>query len=151
VSVWARRVSRAAILLTSHISPLTSFASWSRKIRVQSSAIRAETEITAIQAKSHHCSNPWRTNTNGRFPNPQWTLAVSHGHGHRKQNDSVAVWRLAFGVWRLASGAHVGANVTSSQFSRHISSAVSPHRRLILQSTFCLRLRRTLPDTNCAS
>jgi hypothetical protein len=104
VSVWARRVSRAAILLTSHISPLTSFASWSRKIRVQSSAIRAETEITAIQAKSHHCSNPWRTNTNGRFPNPQWTLAVSHGHGHRKQNDSVAVWRLAFGVWRLASG-----------------------------------------------
>jgi hypothetical protein len=88
----------------SPLSPYRRLASWSPKIRVQSSAIRAETEIAAIQTKPHHCSNPWLTNTNGRFPNPQWTLAVSHGHGHRKQDDSVAlcVWRLAFGVWRFA-------------------------------------------------
>jgi hypothetical protein len=51
--------------------------------------IPVETEIAAIESKSHHPSNPWCTNTNGRLSNPQWNPFISDGHRR---------WEITFAV-----------------------------------------------------
>ena len=61
--------------------------------RVQFFAFPVETEIAAIESKSHCPSNPWCTNTNGRLSNPQWTPFISDGY--RRWEIMLAVSRFA--------------------------------------------------------
>ena len=67
--------------------------------RVQFFALPVETEIAAIESKSHHPSNPWCTNTNGRLSNPQWTPFISDGHRR---------WEITFAVPRLRDASDRG-------------------------------------------